>query len=714
MAKRNKKRDEVLSIDSVDSRFDKMASGCTVKGDRESTSVYRYFLEGWCWQRRKTAIWNYFTKIRDRIPFNDVKTGFNYYVDREFLPAYNYNLLDSFGALRLAASIWMLEKLRACGKLEEAKQYMFLNEEFLFGKDAGHMFYVNHPMFSQELVEAMYYTITFRYQNSLDSEYSNRLLKYNIIPDGLINGTPLNDSFKQLLDLLPKDAVETVCKEFKDKLLDILDISSDISLHFDNRINQFTKSSSFQQYSDLRKSGAPFNQCVPDVTVLEPKSYLSHDSMASSFFPQNYVHFDGRTVEMKVVHGLMDELKSISDCLNDHVCYLYNYLSADRDYLMKNGFDSEELIQKVSSFSADDPFGLCFALIYLLDQDDDAPWLMYYGGVLISYAYEKLPWSDHNPDEHCRLVYVPAVPEIQNYTGIVRYPYEMDGAVLYEIKDPEPLKYYESLTGQLNPAQILYRLCGLVVPYGISPFKGNVASFEPDDKEPEKLKNLMKTASLFLCGWNRSVVHPEDCEDYLEKRNLEVVDDETEETDSDDCSVEELNRLLTEERNKNKGLRKALVSAKSEAEKKVKANEAELSELRKEHRELVDLRELMFSLRNDSNVNDDLPDKEDDISFPYTLHKRMVVFGGHNTFVNTMKSNFPDLQFVDTRNTSVNSDMIKKSDIVWIQNNCISHVQYWNVIHAVSLAGVQVRYFVSAGTNRCSRQVVEADMEGLA
>ena len=54
-------------------------------------------------------------------------------------------------------------------------------------------------------------------------------------------------------------------------------------------------------------------------------------------------------------------------------------------------------------------------------------------------------------------------------------------------------------------------------------------------------------------------------------------------------------------------------------------------------------------------------------------------------------------------------EIIRNADIVWIQNNCISHSQYWSIVKNCKQAGVQMRYFTHASAEKCAKQLVKED-----
>ena len=124
-----------------------------------------------------------------------------------------------------------------------------------------------------------------------------------------------------------------------------------------------------------------------------------------------------------------------------------------------------------------------------------------------------------------------------------------------------------------------------------------------------------------------------------------------------------------------------------------------------EHLELVDLRELVFMLEH-GEPEPELPTS--DISFPYSPEKRMVVFGGHDTWLKAIRPMLPDVRFVD-REMVPNAGLIRNADLVWIQPNAISHSNYYKIMDVARQHKVQVRYFTNASAEKCARQLAAAD-----
>lgn len=98
--------------------------------------------------------------------------------------------------------------------------------------------------------------------------------------------------------------------------------------------------------------------------------------------------------------------------------------------------------------------------------------------------------------------------------------------------------------------------------------------------------------------------------------------------------------------------------------------------------------------------------------YPYLTKKRIAVYGGHASFLRVMKQRFPNVKFIKNR-TIVDPNVIRLADVVWIQNNSISHSQYYNVIHIANTHNVPIKYFSNAGTGMSSRQLIDYDVEEM-
>ena len=126
-------------------------------------------------------------------------------------------------------------------------------------------------------------------------------------------------------------------------------------------------------------------------------------------------------------------------------------------------------------------------------------------------------------------------------------------------------------------------------------------------------------------------------------------------------------------------------------------------------RELADLRDLVFHREAEDSARLEKPDKV--YAYPYETKKRTVVFGGHDTFLKAIKPMLPSVKFVNTAILSFDPNIIRNADVVWIQNNCISHSQFGSIVKQCKQAGVQMRYFGYASAEKCAEQLVTEDLK---
>lgn len=123
-----------------------------------------------------------------------------------------------------------------------------------------------------------------------------------------------------------------------------------------------------------------------------------------------------------------------------------------------------------------------------------------------------------------------------------------------------------------------------------------------------------------------------------------------------------------------------------------------------EHRELADLRELVFNQQEGTYEEE----ATEQISFPCSTQHRIVVFGGHDSWAREIKPKLPDVRFID-REAQPNAEMIRKADVVWIQKNCIGHKHFYKIIDEVRKHSIPVRYFTYASATKCAEQLVLED-----
>lgn len=169
----------------------------------------------------------------------------------------------------------------------------------------------------------------------------------------------------------------------------------------------------------------------------------------------------------------------------------------------------------------------------------------------------------------------------------------------------------------------------------------------------------------------------------------------TEEADSA-AKVEELTRQLKESR-------RILHDAEQNVRQlQERLRSAEADALR-DRAELSQLRETLFELRAGEGQPEDEPEAE--IEFPYQTGRRIVAFGGHESWRKAIRPMLPDVRFFD-REMLPDINTVKSADMVWIQSNAISHKFFYRIIDVARKENIPVRYFGFASARKCAEQLV--------
>lgn len=123
--------------------------------------------------------------------------------------------------------------------------------------------------------------------------------------------------------------------------------------------------------------------------------------------------------------------------------------------------------------------------------------------------------------------------------------------------------------------------------------------------------------------------------------------------------------------------------------------------------ELSQLRETLFELRTGEGQPEDEVGTE--IEFPYQTKRRIVAFGGHDTWRKAIRPMLPGVRFFD-REMLPDVNAIRGADVVWIQSNAISHPFYYRVIDLARKENISIRYFGFASAKKCAEQLAADEM----
>ena len=621
--------------------------------DRIRGFASNYGLRGSVAKKRKNAILNNMDRARKefgRLPVNSIEESFTEFETYSFE---TYMYIDEMCSIVAGAAIWILDQLKKSGRMHEAFDYMPSESGEIYAVDIP--FGIEHPAYELELILSVSLMIVTRNSGRCLTDTGKR-----------------DENFDRLLGLIDKEKLDHACRVFEEKQWDIIGRAMRLAAFFDEEENKILrKLRNNYEVSPLMASGEP------------PLSREETDDLAERADNLRRKH---RWIE----HEMAD------------------YLYMPRKELVK-AVGNRYAADILQGFTVDDPYELCMALVLLLDNGSDAPWLMNSGTTLMLYAAEMLPWYPYYEDED---------PDAEDDN------FEEDDTESEEVfagghfnrndwisqpEEPELIDAYHTRFGGENIAQIVYRLSGGVLPFRMHPFakeRREMIEQGMDEYTADKIESMSEL--FYFRDFRSGAVNL--------RRNwfnsFDVEDDGTEDDGSgqetEDISAEpdaDAAAELEKARKEIKNLRRALSEANREANSQKAKYEKELKTLRQEHRELADLREIVFNKERSE------PEEKtgSQITFPYELKKRTIIFGGHDSFLKTLKKLIPDAKYVDPGNYTFSPEIIRNADVVWVQNNCISHTQYGRVLDITRRYGIQLRYFTYASAEKSAEQIAEAD-----
>ena len=124
-----------------------------------------------------------------------------------------------------------------------------------------------------------------------------------------------------------------------------------------------------------------------------------------------------------------------------------------------------------------------------------------------------------------------------------------------------------------------------------------------------------------------------------------------------------------------KRLRSSLHTLEQEARGAEKKLEEAKASAEMEHRELADLRELIF--KQETGESEEETADEPDDTFPYEVQADTLIFGGHSTWLKAIRQMLKgNVRFID-KDFHFDVSIIRHAERIWIQTNAISHKQYY-------------------------------------
>lgn len=608
------------------------------------------------------------------------------------LPFRSLDTLNELHYFTLAAAIWIMDVLAAYNLTDDAIAYLPQDQDTL--KEVAIDGFWD-PCHSLDVLKGMVYVIDHRNDDCVGKRTDSDSARKRVLLDDFTatntqhQDVPSRKRFEAILSLIPKADLNEAMHNYRAAVIGTLEryyrlqgkIYADLFVCSD-------KLDQLEAEHELRTAGQnPSPALNPilfqkkdDAQIVQyPKAVK--DSIASKeLFPAKVGYMGQIVSEINDTKNFRDSLISLSheyDKLRDKADRLLvlsssNFLWSRNHWVNEIG---EEYADIMLSFAIEDPFEICFAYLYLLDSNDDLPWLMYSSTCILNYCAAMLPWNYDHPES------VDDADDESDEEGFLS-PY----AFTSEFEDGT----------RTSLARSIFDLTGCLLPRDPQTYDafGTVLSDQYGIEGEEQQKALAYLTILAsVCDQTKLPY-----EQLYKDASLTVTDKEHE--------IADLTATIAKLKAENDALKKDLHSE----EQKNRILEQKADDIEQQRKlellELSDLRELVY-LQGQESTSENEPSDER-IAFPYTVTHRTVVFGGHDSWARAIKPLLPGTRFF--LHAAPQPDVIRNSDVVWIQANSLSHANFYKIIDVVRANNVPIRYFRFASAEKCAMQLAEYDM----
>ena len=572
-----------------------------------------------------------------------------------------YDELDACFLLCQGAAIWMLDQIvESAGTVELCR----LLSEFDNTIDIPEVY---DTRYAPNLITRMICMLLCRYGED----------DKNVIPSSYFTRRDENSIFDEILTLIPES---TAAENLQRKYWEWAD------LYFEALYPVV------QSNNALHKRMERFENELKELTARN-LSRRAQNTALSLLLPEKVLNDDvyRRQEEILRIENRMEELTEAAGNMSDQL-HEYRYSSVQIDMMDRQSvleYMAPEIVDKMLAFPIEDPYEICFALLYLLNQDDDCVWSYSFMLAVVSRAAAMLPWSG-------------AVFNESN-DG---YWYNNDEKI-----PPQPLdsEWYErkyigdrDATGRrddVNLAQLVYQYTGVIVPRNTRRYDGAAKKLRKNGLKPSQASMLCAVMNILGEASRQQKYLP----DGTTAETSPIEPAAAEQAAEENAQLKrELTQLKAQMKKINHDLSQENAILQDKLSKAEKASAAMAQEL-------ADLRAIVFNQQRSVPQEKEEPAK---IAFPYRTDRRVIAFGGHDSWLREIKFKVPDVRFMGEDISS--AEVIRRADVVWIQTNCIGHNTYYNVIDLVRRYGRKVRYFKYASAVKCAEQVAEEEEKSKA
>ena len=676
-------------------------------------------------KRRMTAAVNLFDQVaavaKPICPDVEGVSDFEYeWLAHNMMPRISFDWNERVCNTVLAAAMWILDQLREYGCFHDAC-LLFPQDERIFEElELPDIWDTSHD---EDALYAVSWIIAHRNDDCVGGKSNSKVeLPRPYMDLHTAQGThrqdvPSRQLFEKILAMIPPQEIQRAVQLFEQTWWDVVRrnytsraaharMQQDIDRRFSEYhqqskafAEQMKKSTAKVMQQAMGMTGAVMQQMKAvqsNLPVSAVRTLWRQTSLADLHRKEKeYQDFQLRIQQFqKQEEALNHEQERLEDALVMLVDTMGSILTIPQKQRSEMYFP--EAAAAWDDYTISDPYALCFAFLYLLDQGSDLPWAYPISLPLMEQCASVLPWRytefeedpidiwTHFDEEQDAEVFghgktdLPKrikVPELEDWYG-----------TFYENVREEDPEYRESR----NLVQIVYELTGTVMPRNLTRYENALADLDYYGITGKKALHPLLYCMTML-GEVRHRTH-----------TFHLPDEPADAADN--SSVEELREKLRKLQAENQQLRQAAYESSRENRELQKKLDASEHSAQADRQELADLRSLVFNRQEDAPE-----DPTGKVEFPYTAKSRIVVFGGHGSWAKEIKPRLPNVRFID-RTMLPNAQLIRQADTIWIQANALSHAYFFRIITEARKYDIPVRYFSFASAEKCAEQLALADM----
>ena len=578
----------------------------------------------------------------------------------------------------LAAAVWMLDQLTESGHFDEACRF-FPSKDAL-REELSALPEVHDLCHEEDAILAMYWIILHRNDDctGLKPRAPSQLTR--IYMDDYTTAkkhkqdVPSRRRFEAIFSLIPHACIEEVVESWMYTCHEIM-----VRLKLSHDIYEAERKRIYQEAQALNKSAYEIMASILDASTDATQNLsvlMQNRSVPQNLIPDTTL---GRYTGLVQSRALYDRSNSVEqdmrrvDTRESHlICRIGLSQIMSKEHQEK--FFGAETSALWEDLVIHDPYGMCFAFLYLLELGEDLVWAYGVSGNLLDRCRFALPWCQtdaHFNEEASELCDDTEATEelVHSYYGtFISDRYASDDAIRQ----------------RYNLAQIVYMETGYILPRTVSGYE--------DTKTWLNRFGLLETRLGVPALNTISLLHALSARSHIaEPAQIQPQAE----------NVEALQRRIRELEAEKKQLRQERHEAAQEAQNLRKKLTAFESAAADHQRELTELKDRLFSKEHD----EDMCAADTSIAFPYRTDRNILVYGGHESWLKEIRKKLPDIRFIK-RGMKPDAQMIRNADAVWIQTNALSHKVYDSVTKYATRYKIPIRYFHFASAAKCAEELV--------